>query len=79
MTSLTLKGIPEDLHRRLKERALVNGRSLSGEVMACLRQAVMPQRVDVDELLARAGRLREQASVYLTDEELRLSRRAGLP
>jgi plasmid stability protein len=79
MISLTLKGIPDDLHRRLKERARVNGRSLSGEVMACLRQAVMPRRVDVDELLARASVLREQAAVYLTEDDLARIRREGLP
>lgn len=79
MTSLTLKGIPADLHERLKERARMNGRSLSGEVMACLRQAVMPRRVDVDQLLARAERLREQAAVYLTEDDLDRIRREGLP
>ncbi len=79
MISLTLKGIPDEMHRLLKERARQNGRSLSAEVMVCLRQAVMPRRIEVDELVARASVLREQAAVYLTEDDLDRIRREGLP
>jgi antitoxin FitA len=79
MVSLTLKGIPDDVHSRLKARALRNGRSLSSEALACLRQAVFAERVDVDDLLARASVLRENAAVYLTDRELARIRREDLP
>jgi antitoxin FitA len=79
MVSLTLKGIPDDVHARLKARAERNGRSLSSEALACLRQAVYSERVDVDDLLAQARVLRENASVYLTDGELARIRREDLP
>ncbi len=79
MVSLTLKEIPDEVHARLKARALRNGRSLSSEALACLRQAVSAERVDVDDLLARASAIRETAAVYLTDRELARIRRAGLP
>ena len=79
MVSLTLKGIPDEVHARLKERARQNGRSLSNEILTCLRQAVAAERVDVDGAIARASALREEAAVYLTDRELRRLRRAGRP
>jgi plasmid stability protein len=79
MGSLTLKDIPPELHRRLKERAHRNGRSLLSEAMTCLQQAVMSERIDVDEFIARATTLREQAAVYITDASLNKTKREGLP
>jgi len=79
MVSLTLKDIPPEVHRRLKERARRNGRSLLSEAMTCLQQVVLSERVDVDELIARATTLREQAAVYLTEAELSKAKREGRP
>jgi plasmid stability protein len=39
MPSLTIKGIPDRLVRRLKKRAIANRRSLNSEVIRCLEQA----------------------------------------
>jgi len=39
MASITLKNIPEDLHRELKKRAKEHHRSLNNEVIATLRSA----------------------------------------
>ena len=79
MVSLTLKDIPPDVHRRLKERAQRNGRSLLSEAMTCLQQAVLSERIDVDEFIARATTLREQAAIYLTDASVNKTKREGLP
>ncbi|HSN92996.1 MAG TPA: YmdB family metallophosphoesterase, partial [Anaeromyxobacteraceae bacterium] len=40
MPTLTLKGLPADVHRRLKARAARHGRSLNVEAIACLRAAL---------------------------------------
>jgi plasmid stability protein len=58
MASLTLKDIPAGLHEQLRQRAARNRRSLSQEALACLEQATAGERVDPDQLLARARRLR---------------------
>ena len=58
MPSLTLKDIPAVLHEQLRQRAVRNRRSLSQEALACLEQATAGERVDPDQLLARARRLR---------------------
>ena len=48
MKTLSIKNVPENLHERLKKRALLNHRSLNGEVLAILEQAIdeksRPQR-----------------------------------
>ena len=58
MASLTLKDIPASLHEQLRQRAARNRRSLSQEALACLEQATAGERVDPDQLLAQARRLR---------------------
>jgi plasmid stability protein len=77
--TLTLKGIPAYLHRRLKARAVQNGRSLNGEVLACLQAAVGAERIDSEALLARARALRREVAGRLTDAELVRMKRAGRP
>jgi plasmid stability protein len=40
MPAITLKNLPENLHAQLKERARKHHRSLTGEVIAVLHEAV---------------------------------------
>jgi plasmid stability protein len=57
--SLSIKNAPDDMVRRLKERALRHHRSLQGEVMAILEEAVGTSRpLTPDEVLAEIRRLR---------------------
>ena len=55
--TLTIKNVPEEIADRLKERARNHHRSLQGELMALIEEAVGagPGRpIDVHELLAHA-------------------------
>jgi antitoxin FitA len=57
--SLSIKNAPDEMVRRLKERALRHHRSLQGEVMAILEEAVgTSRRLTPDEVLAEVRRLR---------------------
>ncbi len=40
MPTLTIKGLPDPLYRRLKEQAKAHRRSLNGEIIVCLERAV---------------------------------------
>ncbi len=55
--SLSIKNIPDDILARLKERAAKNRRSLQGEVLFLLEQAVRPKTISVQELKQRIGAL----------------------
>ncbi|MBN2700607.1 MAG: Arc family DNA-binding protein [Methylothermaceae bacterium] len=57
-TTITLKNIPDDLYRRLKETAKAHHRSINGEVIVCLEQALLPTRLTGSEQIARARQLR---------------------
>ncbi len=48
--NLSIKNVPDDLAKRLRERAKENHRSLQGELMSLLEAAVFPRRLTVQEL-----------------------------
>jgi len=79
MITITLKGIPKDVHAALKHRAKQHGRSLNKEALACLENAVAPARVDVQGMLAEIRRHRMRLPGRLTDDLLSEARHEGRP
>lgn len=77
MSTVTVKDLPEKLHRQLKARALQHHRSLNSEIIALLEAATSPQKLDPDSLLARAASLRKQVDGRLTDSDLAAFRNIG--
>ncbi len=51
--SLTIKGISDDLLERLRERARRNRRSMQGEMLTILEDALKPRRITIEELSRR--------------------------
>jgi plasmid stability protein len=71
--SLSIKNMPDDLAQRLKERAARNHRSLQGELMAIIDDAVRPVR-SIGELARYVDRLgiktpRESARIVRKDRD----------
>ncbi len=80
MPNLNVKNLPRDVHRRLKERARRNHRSLNSEVIACLEDAVTPRRIDPDEAAERIRALRARfRGPAPTDEEIARLKSEGRP
>jgi plasmid stability protein len=77
MATVTVKDLPEKLHRQLKARALQHRRSLNSEIIAVLEAATAPQKLDPDTLLSRAAALRSRVGGRLTDSDLVALRNAG--
>ena len=75
--NLSIKNVPEELVRRLKERAKANHRSLQGEVVATLERSLRsaPQeRLTIAEVMERARRLNlprvdEAAAIVRADRD----------
>lgn len=57
-TTLTLKGIPDDLYARLKETAEAHRRSLNNEAISVLETALLPRKATASDRIARARALR---------------------
>jgi plasmid stability protein len=70
---LSVKNVPEDQVRRLRERAKSNHRSLQGELRALIEEATGARRpLTVDEIVARVsglGLLRRDEAARLIRED----------
>ena len=65
MAMLTVRNIPDAVHRALRTRAAHHGHSMEAEVRAILQSVVSPEgRVKLGSLLAGMGR-----QARLTDDE----------
>ena len=65
MAVLTVRNVPDEVHRALRVRAALRGRSTEAEVRAILAETVLPEgRVGLGSLLSAVGR-----RAKLTDEE----------
>lgn len=65
MPSITVRNVPDEVHRALRVRAAQHGRSAEAEIREILENAVQPEgRVKLGSLLARIG-----SKINLTDEE----------
>lgn len=75
MSMLQIRNVPEDVHRRLKARAALDGRSLSEHALAELRRSLeRPTRAEILQRLAA----RKPVSVSETSAEaVRAERDAG--
>ena len=57
MVVVTVRNLPEETHRALRQRAAQNGRSTEAEIRVILEDAVRPEgRVKVGSALAAFGR-----------------------
>ena len=66
MASVTVRNLPDEVHRALRVRAASHGRSTEAEIREILEAATRPaERVKLGSLLAAIGREAE-----LTDEDV---------
>lgn len=69
MAMLTVRNLPDEVHRALRVRAALHGQSMEAEIRDILRAAVSPEgRVKLGSLLANIGRQagasEEEATVF---------------
>jgi plasmid stability protein len=68
MAMLTVRNLPDDVHRALRVQAALHGRSTEAEVREILAMAVKPEtRVRMGEALAALGR-----TINLTNDDFDL-------
>lgn len=71
MVTITIKNIPEEIYERVKNQARINHRSINGEILSILEQAISIPPINVEETLKRAKKIRELTAHYvITNEEL---------
>lgn len=65
MVTVTLKNIPEHVYERIKAQAKINHRSINGEILSILDQAISLPPIDVKTTLDRARKVRELTANYV--------------
>jgi antitoxin FitA len=78
MPTITLKNIPEDLHRELKKRAEEHHRSLNKEIIATLKMTTdATHAFNTTDLEASVRRARALFRRPVTEREINAWKRAG--
>ena len=65
MVTVTIKNIPEQVYERIKAQAKSNHRSINGELLSILEQAISLPPIDVQATLERARKVRELTANYI--------------
>jgi len=77
VSTITLKDVPPAVHRSLKARAQVHGRSLNKEIIVALESIVHSAAIDARAVGKHARAVRETMGVYLTQKDLARLKNAG--
>ena len=79
-TTITLKGIPDDVYVQLKSSAEANRRSLNSEAIACLETLLLPRKTTALEHVAAARTVRNSLKRgAFKPQDIDRFKRAGRP
>ncbi|MCP4896039.1 MAG: Arc family DNA-binding protein [bacterium] len=79
-TNITVKGIPDEVYRRLKAAATANHRSINSEIISRIEEGLMPRKASARKLLERVRRLHESFDGRTFElSDLDAARREGRP
>jgi plasmid stability protein len=78
MATVTVKNIPDELYDRLKTVAEINRRSINSEIIVCIENTVTTRRINPDEALENARRLRQLTAGHrISDQEFNQAKAEG--
>jgi len=78
-TNITIRDIPDEVYKKLKQQAELHHRSINSEVVFYLKQMVRSHCPDPNEVIARAEKLKLQAKGSLTIKEIQQAIDKGRP
>jgi plasmid stability protein len=67
LPTLTIKGVPPELHEKLKERAERHRRSMNSEPLTILERTLTPSRKSAEEAIAEAEALNDPVGKTFPD------------
>jgi plasmid stability protein len=70
MANVTIKNMPDELYKIVKELAKSHQRSLNSELIYRLKKSVGSERTDPEKLRAQAREIREKLKVTFSTEEI---------
>lgn len=80
MPAITVKNIPDELYGKLKYSAEQHRRSVNSELISCLEQVLLPQRVDASEHITTAKRIRQRfGNLKVSQQEVQDAKNSNRP
>lgn len=80
MATVTVKNIPDEIYDTLRALATEHRRSINSELVHLIEKATRSVKVDPEEHLMAARKLREKTRTCMTtDQELAQAKREGRP
>jgi len=77
--NFTLKNIPDEVYRRLKDSARLHRRSMNSEAIVCLETVLHPTRLGPETRLVRARQIRASLSGEFPAADVDTFKKAGRP
>jgi hypothetical protein len=77
MQTITVKNIPPDVHKSLKDMAKLNHRSLNNEVIFCLEKYTKMSKIDAAVLINKARSVRSKIRHKFSDAEIQSAKNEG--
>lgn len=78
-TNITIRDIPDEVYKKLKQQAELHHRSINSEVIYYLKRIVQSHRPDPDQIIARAKNLKQQAKGSLSMQQIQQAIGEGRP
>lgn len=77
MPTLTIKGVPPDLHEKLKERAERHRRSMNSELLTILERTLTSSRPSAEEVIDQAEALNRDIDASFDSTLIEEGKRKG--
>jgi len=77
MNNITVRNIPDKLHKNLQKRAKLFHRSLNNEIIASLEEALFPSNREIDDILEKSEEIRAKLGFKLSLKVINNAKREG--
>jgi len=77
MNNLTVRNIPDKIHKRLKERTKHTHRSINSEIISCLEEVLLNNKKEVEEILTRSEEIRSKLNFEISLADLEEAKKTG--
>ena len=77
MNNITVRNIPDRIHKKLKIRAELTHRSLNNEIIACLEESLFPNTIEVKQILDESDRIRRGLNFSINLEDIISAKNTG--
>jgi plasmid stability protein len=77
MNNITVRNIPDRIHKKLKKRSELSRRSINSEIIACLEEALITDKNEVEQILRKSKEIRTNQNFEITLSDLEEAKNNG--